>query len=76
MTTRFAHRRAGRGTLGAVAVADFRTILAYAQQRHLGRLTFWSVNRDRPCTGGGADTCSGVSQQPRDFTRVFAQYAG
>lgn len=59
-----------------VTVADFRTILAYAQQRHLARLTFWSVNRDRPCTGGGADTCSGVSQQPWDFTRVFAQYNG
>ena len=38
--------------------------------------TFWSVNRDRPCTGGGADTCSGVSQQAWDFTRVFAQYRG
>ncbi|WP_399079113.1 ricin-type beta-trefoil lectin domain protein [Streptomyces zaehneri] len=59
-----------------VTVADFRTILAYAQQRHLARLTFWSVNRDRPCTGGGADTCSGIAQQPWDFTRVFAQYAG
>ncbi|WP_082317537.1 ricin-type beta-trefoil lectin domain protein [Streptomyces sp. NRRL WC-3549] len=59
-----------------VTVADFRTILGYAQQRHLARLTFWSVNRDRPCTGGGADTCSGVSQQPWDFTRVLAQYNG
>ncbi|MER5280577.1 ricin-type beta-trefoil lectin domain protein [Streptomyces sp. NPDC002809] len=60
----------------AVTVADFRTILGYAQQRHLARLTFWSVNRDRPCMGGGADTCSGVAQQPWDFTKVFAQYAG
>ncbi|MCQ8188258.1 hypothetical protein [Streptomyces rugosispiralis] len=59
-----------------VTVDDFRTILGYAQQKHLARLTFWSVNRDRPCTGGGADTCSGVSQQPWDFTRVFAQYGG
>ncbi|MFD3651871.1 ricin-type beta-trefoil lectin domain protein [Streptomyces sp. NPDC058620] len=59
-----------------VTVADFRTILGYAQQRHLARLTFWSVNRDRPCTGGGADTCSGVAQQPWEFTRVFAQYQG
>ncbi|MFI8521607.1 ricin-type beta-trefoil lectin domain protein [Streptomyces sp. NPDC085481] len=55
---------------------DFRTILAYAQQRHLARLTFWSVNRDRPCTGGGADTCSGVAQQPWDFTRILAAYTG
>ncbi|MFJ7329943.1 ricin-type beta-trefoil lectin domain protein [Streptomyces cyaneofuscatus] len=59
-----------------ITVADFRTILAYAQQRHLARLTFWSVNRDRPCTGGGADTCSGVGQQSWDFTRVLAQYRG
>lgn len=58
-----------------VTVADFRTILAYAQTHHLARLTFWSVNRDRPCTGGGADTCSGVGQQAWDYTRVFAQYA-
>ncbi|MFD5101881.1 hypothetical protein [Streptomyces albidochromogenes] len=36
----------------------------------------WSVDRDRPCTGGGAGTCSGVSQRPWDFTRVFAQYNG
>ncbi|MFF2523344.1 ricin-type beta-trefoil lectin domain protein [Streptomyces liangshanensis] len=61
-----------------VTVADFRTILAYAQQHHLARLTFWSANRDRPCPGAypNDDTCSGVSQQAWDFTRTFAQYAG
>ncbi|MFI9729498.1 ricin-type beta-trefoil lectin domain protein [Streptomyces sp. NPDC052092] len=59
-----------------ITVDDFRTILAYAQQHHLARLTFWSVNRDRPCAGGGADTCSGVGQQPWDFTRILAQYRG
>ncbi|TDP94020.1 chitinase [Labedaea rhizosphaerae] len=61
-----------------VTVANFRTILSYAQQHHLARLTFWSVNRDRPCSGGGPgdDTCSGVSQQAWDFTRTFAQYTG
>ncbi|MFE6821868.1 ricin-type beta-trefoil lectin domain protein [Streptomyces sp. NPDC057690] len=78
-----AYRRTGISSMNGitdngetVTVADFRTILAYAQQRHLARLTFWSVNRDRPCTGGGADTCSGIAQQPWDFTRVLAQYAG
>jgi hypothetical protein len=61
-----------------VTVADFRTILAYAQAHHLARLTFWSANRDRPCPGGypNDDTCSGVSQQAWDFTRTFAQYGG
>ncbi|MGI5460702.1 chitinase [Streptomyces sp. CA-249302] len=59
-----------------VTVADFRTILGYAQQHHLARLTFWSANRDRPCTGGPDDSCSGVSQQAWDYTRVFAGYTG
>lgn len=59
-----------------VTVADFRTILGYAQQHHLARLTFWSANRDRPCTSGVADSCSGVGQQAWDYTRVFAQYTG
>ncbi|GAA3787589.1 lectin [Streptomyces chiangmaiensis] len=59
-----------------VTVGDFRTILGYAQQHHLARLTFWSANRDRPCTGGPADSCSGVSQQAWDYTRVFASYTG
>ncbi|MEV7289457.1 lectin [Streptomyces sp. NPDC093252] len=59
-----------------VTVADFRTVLAYAQQHHLARLTFWSANRDRPCTGGPADSCSGVAQSAWDYTRVFAGYTG
>ncbi len=59
-----------------VTVNDFRTILAYAQQHHLARLTFWSANRDRPCTGGPADSCSGVAQSAWDYTRVFAAYTG
>ncbi|MFG3015716.1 lectin [Streptomyces cinerochromogenes] len=59
-----------------VTVADFRTILGYAQQHHLARLTFWSANRDRPCTGGPADSCSGVGQSDWDYTRVFAGYTG
>ncbi|MGW3200376.1 chitinase [Streptomyces sp. NPDC001118] len=59
-----------------VTVDDFRTILGYAQTHHLARLTFWSANRDRPCTGGPADSCSGVAQSDWDYTRVFAGYTG
>ncbi|MEC3975272.1 RICIN domain-containing protein [Amycolatopsis sp. H20-H5] len=61
-----------------VTLNDFTTILGYANQHHLARLTFWSANRDRPCPAGypNDDTCSGVSQQAWDFTRIFARYAG
>ncbi|WP_325052011.1 chitinase [Streptomyces triticagri] len=58
-----------------VTVGDFETILGYAQEAQLSRLTFWSVNRDRPCEGGGGDdTCSGVDQEPWEFTSVLARY--
>ncbi|MEU0429658.1 alpha-galactosidase [Streptomyces canus] len=60
-----------------VRVADFKTMLAYAQQHHIGRLTYWSVNRDRPCgSGTDGDSCSGVTQQPYDYLKVFTQYSG
>ena len=55
---------------------DFRTMLGYAQDKGLGRLTFWSANRDRPCDGGGADTCGGIPQEPWEFTSILAQYQG
>jgi hypothetical protein len=61
-----------------VSVADFQSMLAFAQSNHLARFTFWSLNRDRPC--GGADTtsdsCSGISQPPDAFTDIVAQYHG
>ncbi|MCC5476358.1 alpha-galactosidase [Streptomyces sp. NPDC059680] len=60
-----------------VRVADFRTMLAYARQHHIARLTYWSANRDRPCgSGTDGDSCSGVPQQPYDYLKVFTQYTG
>ena len=29
-----------------VSLIDFQTILAFAGEHHLGRVSFWSVNRD------------------------------
>jgi len=61
-----------------VSLEDFRTILSFAQQHHLARLAFWSVNRDRACEGEdtGADECSGIAQAPFAFTDVLAEYHG
>jgi hypothetical protein len=61
-----------------VSVADFQTMLGYANSHHLARFSYWSTNRDRPCPGAypNDDTCSGVSQSAWDFTRVIAQYRG
>ncbi|MBO2447573.1 chitinase [Actinomadura barringtoniae] len=60
-----------------VRIQDFQTMLAYAKQHHIARLTYWSANRDRACgSGSDGDSCSGVSQQPYDFLKVFVQYTG
>jgi hypothetical protein len=78
-----AYRRSGISSMNGVTdvgevvtTANFQTMVNYATQHHLARLTFWSVNRDRPCTGGAADSCGGVAQSAWDFTRVVAQYHG
>jgi hypothetical protein len=58
--------------------ADAQTLVSFAQQNHLGRLSFWSADRDQPCGGtvSGLSACSEISQQPLDFTRIFDQYTG
>ena len=61
-----------------VSIEDFQLMLAFAQQDHLARLTFWSVDRDRPCGGANRspDACSGTSQQPFAYTDLVAEYHG
>jgi hypothetical protein len=69
----------GRTDVGEiVSPADLTRVLAYVQQHHLARFTFWSLNRDRACGGGGSsgDSCSGVGQAPWEFTRIVARYTG
>jgi hypothetical protein len=61
-----------------VSLEDWNAILRYAQNHHLGRLSFWSLNRDRPCDEVNKDAwnCSGIPQQPLDFTKILAAYRG
>lgn len=60
-----------------VTLANFTSILSYAQSNHLARLTYWSANRDRPCgSGGNGDTCSGISQKANDFSKVIGKFTG
>lgn len=59
------------------AVSDFQTVYDYATTHHLGRFTFWSVNRDRPCVGTTDNgVCSNVQQNDWDFTKFTTKFAG
>jgi chitinase len=61
-----------------VSASNFSAMLAFSQLRHLGRLTFWALNRDRACSGklDEGESCSGIAQQPYEFTDLLAQFHG
>ena len=55
--------------------ATWQNITNWARTNGLGRLAFWSVNRDRGCAGGGVvSNCSGIAQGDWDFTRITAGF--
>ncbi|WP_322480791.1 chitinase, partial [Thermogemmatispora sp.] len=56
---------------------DAQQLLTFAQQNGLGELSMWSAGRDQPCPNNGAyvsPTCSGIQQQPFDFSKLFNQF--
>lgn len=61
-------------------VDDAKQLVEFASAKHLGWLSMWSATRDKPCSGGPQDyaspICSSVDQQPFDFSKAFAAYAG
>ncbi|WP_405013908.1 carbohydrate binding domain-containing protein [Kitasatospora sp. NBC_01539] len=57
--------------------ATWTSIRDWSNSHHIARLAFWSVNRDRPCVGGGvAENCSGISQSAWQFTSITAGFTG
>jgi len=62
--------------------ATFTSLLSFAQTNHgrvvsrSGRSTATSPARPEPWSHGAPGTCSNISQNPYDFTKIVAQYAG
>jgi hypothetical protein len=59
-----------------VTPANFETMLAFAREHELARVTFWAVNRDRRCEGSltPGEDCSGIAQAPYAFSDLVASY--
>ena len=57
---------------------DAHTVVNFASANGIGRLAFWSVDRDQPCGGGvsGLPSCTNISQSKLDFSKIFDSYAG
>jgi hypothetical protein len=60
--------------------ADARQLTDFAVTHHLGRLSFWSANRDSQCAGGAKTSvdnfCSSVLQGPNEFSSTFGRFTG
>ncbi|ACZ84906.1 fibronectin type III domain-containing protein [Streptosporangium roseum] len=55
--------------------AQWTQIRDWAKSKGLTRFAFWSVNRDRPCPGGGVqENCSGIAQADWEFTKITAGF--
>ena len=62
-------------------LSDASTVASWAASNGIGRLAFWSVDRDQNCPGGAtggaaSSTCSGVSQSTGAFTGAFLSSGG
>jgi endoglucanase len=57
--------------------ADAAKLVAFANAKGLGRLAFWSANRDAPCPSPmqfTSNTCSGVSDGAWAFSKAFEAF--
>lgn len=56
--------------------SDMQQLLTFARQEHLGELAFWDVTRDGNACTGSLSKCTDITQQPFEFSKMIAPYAG
>jgi hypothetical protein len=56
--------------------AAARNLVAFAQSKKLGKLSFWEITRDRNACNGALWQCNNVQQTPYEFSKIFAGYQG
>ncbi|WSE30114.1 chitinase [Amycolatopsis rhabdoformis] len=55
---------------------DATAVVNFAKGVHLGMLAFWEAGRDANACNGALYRCTNVSQQPYEFSKIFAGYNG
>jgi chitinase len=57
------------------SLEDARWLVDFAAEKHIGRISSWSVNRDVSCGGANdgrvSNTCSGIAQAPFEFASIL-----
>jgi chitinase len=56
------------------SVSNAQTLISYAQQKKIGLLAFWAIQRDQPCAAQppNLDLCNGSSASTFQFAQIFA----
>ncbi|MFI9273044.1 cellulose binding domain-containing protein [Kitasatospora sp. NPDC052896] len=57
-------------------LSDAQQLLAFAEQNHLGELSFWEVTRDGNACTGALFKCTNIQQTPYEFSKLWAGYTG
>ena len=59
-------------------VADAQTMLSFAKNNGMNFLSIWAIQRDNGDCPGTTDsnTCSGITQNPWDFSHTLEQFTG
>ena len=59
-------------------VADAQNVEAFARAKGVNTLSIWAIQRDNGgCPGnGGANACSGIAQNPWDFSHALEPFTG
>ncbi|GAA3541947.1 chitinase [Amycolatopsis ultiminotia] len=55
---------------------DATALVDFAKSVHLGMLSLWETGRDANACTGALYRCTNISQQPYEFSKIFAGYNG
>ncbi|MBO3737268.1 glycoside hydrolase family 18 protein [Actinoplanes flavus] len=61
---------------GVFDQSDARDLVEFAQRNRLGELSFWEMTRDRNACTGALFQCTNITQQPYEFSKIFAEFTG
>ncbi|MBM2617100.1 cellulose binding domain-containing protein [Actinoplanes sp. LDG1-06] len=61
---------------GVFGLADARDLVAFANQNHIGFVSWWEANRDKNACNGALFQCTNIAQSPFDFSKIFAGFTG
>jgi hypothetical protein len=61
---------------GKFLQSDAQDLVKFANDNHVGYMSFWEDNRDKNACNGALFQCTNVPQKPFEFSRIFAGFRG